>query len=102
MSSASIWNYSRWNHPTTEEAVQQISQYLGKDDTMVAKVMKDIGPWELEQAVPVYMPSPHMFIMWWPWLQNFYGATGGGGYSNLDEYIQYFWLDTAMKADMGY
>ncbi len=102
MSSASIWNYSRWNHPKTEAAVQQISQYLGKDDTMVAKVMKDIGPWELEQAVPIYLPSPYSFTLWWPWLQNFYGATGGGGYSNLDEYIMYLWIDTDMKAKMGY
>jgi len=102
MSSASIWNYSQWNHPRTEEAVQQISENLGKDDTKVAAVMKEIGPWELEQAVPIYMPSPHMFVMWWPWLQNFYGATGGGGYSNLDEYINFIWIDKDMKIGMGY
>jgi len=102
MTEASIWNYAKYKNPKTEEAVQKISQALGKDDVTVAKVMKEIGPWELEQAVPIYLPSPHSFTIWWPWLQNFYGATGGGGYSNLDEYIMYLWLDTKMKASMGF
>jgi peptide/nickel transport system substrate-binding protein len=102
MTKGSVWNYSRFEHPKTEEAVKTVSASLGKDDALVAKTLKEIGPFELEQAVPIYLPSPHVFTMWWPWYQNFYGATGGGGYSNLDEYIQYTWIDTAMKADMGY
>ncbi|HEY95773.1 MAG TPA: ABC transporter substrate-binding protein [Dehalococcoidia bacterium] len=102
MTEGSVWNYSRFKHEKTEEAVQKISQWVGKDDDIVASVMKEIGPWELEQAVPIYMPSPHDFVMWWPWLQNFYGATGGGGYSNLDEYLMYIWIDTDMKSGMGY
>ncbi|MFC1948093.1 ABC transporter substrate-binding protein [Chloroflexota bacterium] len=102
MTEASIWNYSKFKHERTENAVQIISENLGKDDSKVAKAMKDIGPWELEQAVPIYMPGPHAFVIWWPWLQNFYGAVEGGGYSNLDEYITYLWIDTKMKEGMGY
>jgi peptide/nickel transport system substrate-binding protein len=102
MTKGSVWNYSRFEHERTEEAVKIVSAALGKDDAMVAKTLKEIGPFELEQAVPIYLPSPHVFTMWWPWVQNFYGATGGGGYSNLDEYIQYTWIDTEMKAGMGY
>lgn len=102
MTEGSVWNYSRFSNPKTEDAVQKISQAVGKDDTIVAREMKAIAPWELEQAVPIYMPSPHSFVVWWPWLQNFYGATGGGGYANLDEYIEYVWIDTALKAEMGH
>ena len=102
MTKGSVWNYSRFENPRTEEAVKIVSEALGKDDALVAKTLKEIGPFELEQAVPIYLPSPHVFTMWWPWYQNFYGATGGGGYSNLDEYIQYTWIDTEMKAGMGY
>ncbi len=102
MTEASIWNYSRFKADKTEAAVQTISENLGKNDTVVAATMKEIGPWELEQSVPIYMPGPHAFVVWWPWLQNFYGAVEGGGYSNLDEYIMYIWLDTNMKKGMGY
>jgi peptide/nickel transport system substrate-binding protein len=102
MTKGSVWNYSRFEHEKTEEAVKIVSEAIGKDDALVAKTLKEIGPFELEQAVPIYLPSPHVFTMWWPWYQNFYGATGGGGYSNLDEYIMYTWIDTDMKAKMGY
>ncbi|UCD08304.1 MAG: ABC transporter substrate-binding protein [Dehalococcoidales bacterium] len=102
MTEGSVWNYSRFKHQRTEDAVQKVSQAVGKDDDIVARELKAIAPWELEQAVPIYMPSPHAFVMWWPWLQNFYGATGGGGYSNLDEYLMYIWIDTDLKAEMGH
>jgi hypothetical protein len=102
MTEASIYNYSFFKNEKTETAVQQISQALGKDDATVASVLKDIGPWELEQVVPIYLPSPHRFVIWWPWLQNFYGATEGGGYSNLDEYLHYIWVDESLKTEMGY
>jgi peptide/nickel transport system substrate-binding protein len=102
MTEASIYNYSFFKAVETENAVQQISQALGKDDSTVARVLKDIGPWELDQVVPIYLPSPHRFVIWWPWLQNFYGATEGGGYSNLDEYLNYIWVDENLKTEMGY
>jgi peptide/nickel transport system substrate-binding protein len=102
MTEASIWNYSRFKHDKTETAVKEIAAALGRDDSRVAEVLKEIGPWELEQAVPIYLPSPHAYTMWWPWLQNFYGATGGGGNANLDEYLMYLWLDTDMKTKMGH
>jgi len=102
MTEASIYNYSFFRADETENAVQQISQALGKDDAKVASVLKEIGPWELDQVVPIYMPSPHQFVIWWPWLQNFYGATEGGGYSNLDEYLHFMWIDPDLKQEMGY
>ena len=102
MIEGSVWNYSRFYHEKTEAAVKEISTALGKDDATVARVLKEIAPWELEQSVPIYLPSPHTFTIWWPWYQNFYGATGGGGYSNLDEYVTFTWIDTDMKSKMGY
>jgi len=102
MTEASIYNYSFFRADETENAVQQISQALGKDDAKVASVLKEIGPWELDQVVPIYMPSPHQFVIWWPWLQNFYGATEGGGYSNLDEYLHFMWIDPDLKSSIGY
>lgn len=102
MAPGGIYNYSRVNDPRINEAYQTISQNLVKDEALVVKTLKEIGPYELEQAVPLLLPSAHQHALWWPWFQNFYGAVGGGGNANNDEYLQYFWIDTEMKKDMGY
>jgi hypothetical protein len=79
-----------------------ISRYRGINDNEVARILREIGPYQLELAVPIYLPTPHSFAMWWPWLQNYYGVVGGGGYDNIDEYLMYFWIDSDMKTAMGY
>ena len=102
MSSASVWNYCHFKNEKTETAAQECAAAVGKDDATISRVLKEIGPWELEQAPCILLPAPHAFTIWWPWFQNFYGAVGGGGYANLDEYIAYTWIDTSLKASMGY
>jgi len=102
MTSASVWNYAGFVHEKTEAAVSEINTWIGKDDTKVEQVLKDIGPFELEQACAIFLPIPHSFVLWWPWVQNFYGANGGGGYFTPDQYTTYIWLDTDMKKKMGY
>jgi peptide/nickel transport system substrate-binding protein len=100
--SASVWNYAGFYHEKTETAVSDIATYLGKDDAKVEQILREIGPFELEQALAIYLPIPHTFTLWWPWLQNFYGATSGGGYFTPEQYIEYCWIDTDMKRAMGY
>jgi peptide/nickel transport system substrate-binding protein len=102
MAPGGIYNYSRVNDPRISEAYNTISENLVKDEDLVVKTLKEIGPYELEQAVPLLLPSAYQHALWWPWFQNFYGAVGGGGNANNDEYLQYFWIDTEMKKDMGY
>ena len=98
----SPFNYSRINDPRIQQAYMSVSRYTGINDSEVARILKEIGPYILEQAVPVFFPTPQSFVMWWPWLQNYYGAVGGGGNDNIDEYLMYFWIDTDMKTAMGY
>ncbi len=102
MAPGGIYNYSRVNDPRIKEAYETVSQNTGINEDLVIKTLKEIGPYELEQAVPILLPQSHSFAMWWPWFQNFYGAVGGGGNANNDEYLQYFWIDTNMKREMGY
>jgi len=102
MVEGSPYNYSRISDSRIQEAYANISRYRGVNDDEVARILKEIGPYQLELAVPVFFPTPQSFVMWWPWLQNYYGAVGGGGYDNIDEYLMYFWIDTDMKTGMGY
>jgi peptide/nickel transport system substrate-binding protein len=96
------FNYSRVRDTRIQEAYVDISRYSGIDDTEVARILKEMGPYQLELAVPIYLPAPHSSVVWWPWLQNYHGAAGGGGYDNIDEYLMYFWIDSEMKDKMGY
>ncbi|MFC1946913.1 ABC transporter substrate-binding protein [Chloroflexota bacterium] len=102
MIEGSPYNYSRVRDSRIQEAYSNIARYRGINDVEVARILKELGPYQLELAVPIYLPSPHSFVVWWPWLQNYYGAVGGGGYDNIDEYIMYFWIDNDMKTEMGY
>jgi peptide/nickel transport system substrate-binding protein len=102
MVEGSPYNYSRVSDSRIQEAYINITRYRGINDTEVAHILKEIGPYQLELAVPVFFPTLQSFVMWWPWLQNYYGGVGGGGYDNIDEYLMYFWIDTDMKTAMGY
>jgi peptide/nickel transport system substrate-binding protein len=62
----SPWNPSFFEHPRTRAAYEAISEAVGKDDAEVARQLKEIGPFILEQAIGVYMPSPYQYIIWWP------------------------------------
>ncbi|MBN2240606.1 MAG: ABC transporter substrate-binding protein [Dehalococcoidales bacterium] len=102
MAPGGIYNYSRINDERVAAAFKTISENSGKNEDLVIKTLKEIGPYELELAVPLLLPQANYNVLWWPWLQNFYGAVAGGGYSNNDEYLQYFWIDDDMKTKMGY
>ena len=101
MIEGSPYNYSRVRDSRIQEAYNTVARYRGIDDDEAARILKGIGPYELEMAVPIYLPAPHSFVVWWPWLQNYYGAAGGGGNDNIDEYLMYFWIDSDMKTAMG-
>lgn len=100
--STSVWNYAGFSSEKTETALNEISRNIGKDDAYVAQILKEIGPYHLEQALAIYLPIPHTFTLWWPWFQNFYGSNSGGGYFTPDQYVTYVWIDTDMKKAMGY
>lgn len=102
MAAGGIYNYSRINDPKIQAAYEKVTANTGINEDIVISALKEIGPYELELAIPLLLPSATQHVLWWPWLQNFYGATGGGGNANNDEYLQYLWIDTDMKAKMGY
>ena len=71
------------------------------DDAKWQAALKGVTSHILEQAPYVFLPSPYTFNVWWPWLQNWYGASDVG-YFTPGVWYQYIWLDTVMKKQMGY
>ena len=92
---------SYWGDDETRAVYETLNQYLAKDDAKWQAALKGVTSHILEQAPYVFLPSPYTFNVWWPWLQNWYGASDVG-YFTPGVWYQYIWLDTVMKKQMGY
>ena len=49
----------------------------------------------------VMLPAPKALVVWWPWLQNYYGEINLG-YQNLVPALSRMWIDENLKKKMGY
>jgi len=78
-----------------------INTNLGRDNDKWIKALKDLVPFMLEESWGVFLPVPESYIMWWPWLQNYYGCIHVG-YAEFGKYVFYAWMDEEMKTSMGY
>jgi peptide/nickel transport system substrate-binding protein len=95
------WDRSGWGSPVTDAAWKEISANLGVNDAEVARIIRETTPYILENAWAIWVPIPHSFVVWWPWLKNFHGEFDPG--YNM-QYKQFFfsWIDVALKKSMGY
>ncbi len=96
-----MFNPSLFEDARTKAAWTEMSKVLGRDDAAVARVMRDIGPYALESAWGIFLPSPYTYAIWWPWIQNFHGEWDMG-YACQDRAWTYIWMDTELKKQMGY
>jgi ABC-type transport system substrate-binding protein len=55
----------------------------------------------LEQAYVIPAPRYPLYTMWWPWLKNYSGENTVGYYPG-NSWIEWCWVDTDLKASMGY
>jgi peptide/nickel transport system substrate-binding protein len=94
-------NYSFYENPRTREAYNEMNKWIGKDDAIWTKIVKDITPFIIEEAIAVWLPAPPGFTVWHPWLQNYHGESiyAEGATPNL---VHYIWIDEALKKSMGY
>jgi peptide/nickel transport system substrate-binding protein len=54
------------------------------------------------RAVPmVFLPVPHYFTAWWPWVKNYNGEFRAGAAKPGPIYAR-LWIDQEMKKKMGY
>jgi len=60
------------------------------------KAVEDIRPYLIENAFRVPFPQPYMYNMWWPWVKNTYGQ------GQVPYFLKYYWVDQALKTEMGY
>jgi peptide/nickel transport system substrate-binding protein len=54
------------------------------------------------RAVPyVFLPTPHYFSAWWPWVKNYHGELRAGAARPGPIYAR-LWIDQDLKKRMGY
>ena len=92
---------SYYENPRTRAVFNEVNKYFGKDDARWMKLLKDITPFILEESVGIWLPVPHQYRMWWPWLRNYQGE-GPLGYDNQMAISHHIWIDQSMKKSMGY
>jgi peptide/nickel transport system substrate-binding protein len=93
--------FSYYENPVTRAAYEEERKYVMKDDAKYAAALKEVVPFILEQCVAIWCPLPRTYRMWWPWVQNYHGEFALGCDDEMLIY-DYIWLDTEMKAGLGY
>ncbi len=90
-----------YERPETRAVYETINNYLGRDDSVWIKALKDIVPFMIEDPWGIYLPIAETDTMWWPWMQNFRGETSIGNFTP-ETHVMYTWVDQEMKKAMGY
>jgi peptide/nickel transport system substrate-binding protein len=98
----SLTNCSFVDDPRVAEAEKQVYE-LWLEPAKQADVIKTTLYDLIATTAPV-LPNVgiHAFIMWWPWIQDYDGEWCIGYVGNWPDAQHYVWLDTDMKAEMGY
>jgi len=104
---ACMWGPSSTNpayidDPVVNEAHNKMMALSVKDDPAADKLHRELMKYVLAQAWCVPMPGGVTYGLWWPWLKQFYGARGGWGYMNTDNWVTWAWVDTKLKKSMGH
>jgi len=83
------------------KAYATVQANFGVNDKLAQKTLKEFYPYELEQALMIWLPAYNSYTMWWPWVQGYHGESVVG-YDEQEIWTQYLWIDQALKKSMGY
>jgi len=93
-------NYNAVDDPFINEtrdaiwAVENIENPTEQD-----RLMKKAAAHMLDQVYTINTPTPFVYVLWWPWLQNYHAECTIGSY-NYFLWGAYVWLDRDMREEM--
>jgi peptide/nickel transport system substrate-binding protein len=82
--------------PFIEDLYNEVQQYTFVDMPKAYEAYKKLKPFVLEEAYYIVRPTPRTYILWWPWVKNYFGQ------GSTDFRYHYTWLDSEIKESMGY
>jgi hypothetical protein len=90
---------SFWGSPETRAVKATIDKTMAIDDQAWRSALKAVTPMVLEQSFAIWLPVSYKYIMWQPWVKNFYGCTSMGAF--LPNHSQdYTWIDQDLKKSL--
>ena len=75
--------------------------YLERDEAKRQAMLKEMTREILDKAPYVWLPTPHIFTAWWPWVKNYNGELRAGAVRPGPIYAR-VWVDQDLKKKMGY
>ncbi len=83
-----------------EERYNRLQQNIFVDNPAAYKAYRELKPYVLENVFYIPRPTPYTYVFWWPWLNNYYGQ----GTPTMMPFglAKFFWIDQALKQQMGH
>ena len=94
-----VWNPSQYDDPEYEKKMTAV--YLERDEAKRQVMLKEMTREILDKAPYVWLPTPHIFTAWWPWVKNYNGELRAGAVRPGPIYAR-IWVDQELKKKMGY
>ena len=67
------WNPHMMSDPYIDKTWDDAAENPNLTDKQSLEVMKKLAIYALEQVPAIILPTPYIYIAWWPWVQNYYG-----------------------------
>jgi peptide/nickel transport system substrate-binding protein len=93
------YNPSQYDDPTFGSEFDAAA--AERDEAKRHAMFREMGRHALRDVPMVFLPAPHYFIAWWPWVKNYNGETRAGAAKPGPIYAR-LWIDQDVKKKMGY
>ncbi len=94
-------NMSMIDDAKVNEAYVEIKSLALSDWNEAGRLHRELMKYVMDQYWGINFPAASAYVIWWPWLKNFYGDSSVG-YFNYGTFGQYAWIDQNLKKSLGY
>ncbi len=92
-------NYSIVDDARLNEAFKKMTDNYFNEPVR-RQVIKEIIPYELEQAYILVLPAPSLYNFWQPWVGGYHGEWCVGFLGAYNDYPRWIWLNQDLKEKM--
>ena len=95
------WNPHMLSDPHIDKTWQEVAGNPNLSDKQANAELKKLVVYCIDQAPAIIMPQPYAYMVWWPWVKNYYGEKRVGCHRSGPIHAR-TWIDQEMKKKMGY
>ncbi len=97
--SKQLWNPSGYSDPEFDKRMATV--YAERDESKRQLLIKIMTRDIVEKAPYIWLPLPHVYTAWWPWVKNYGGELRAGSERPAPIHAR-MWVDQDMKKKMGF